>query len=201
LVVDGRRLADYVSSIGLLEEKRPQRRKRSHIGAVLCETVLQAGLNYRTVVQPRVSRVLELFPEAARLSQFSRILLHYGAYHVLMWKHYEKPRRLTEIVWLLQDRSIETVGDLATWLENSRNRECLLQLRGFGPKTVDYMAMISGLDEVAVDRHIRAFLRVAGIARRDYKDMRRTVCVAADLLGVSRASLDQAIWERLALRE
>ena len=68
-----------------------------------------------------------------------------------------------------------------------------------GPKTIDYMAILAGANGVAIDRHIEGFIYTAGIARKDYVDARRIVCITADLLGVSRASLDQAIWETRSL--
>jgi len=201
LLADARRLADVVSSMGILASRRPRRPRLNHIGALLCDAVLQSGLNYRTVVSPRVLRVVQLFPQAADLPEFSAVLLRYGAHYVLMWKHHEKPRRLLEIVGLLEAESIKTVLELGSWMDNESNRSRLLDVRGVGPKTIDYMAMLAGADGVAIDRHIEAFLSAVGIAHRDYAQARRIVCFSADLLGVRRASLDQAIWETCSLRE
>ena len=178
---------------------RPHRTE--HIGALLCDAILQSGINYRTVVAPRVRRVAKLFSYASCLPEFSDVVLRYGAHFVLMWNHKEKPRRLTVVVELLKSESVRTVAELACWLQDQRNRSRVLELRGFGEKTVDYMGMLAGLDAVAVDRHIQAFLGLAGIAGKDYVDARRIVCFSADLLGVSRASLDRAIWETCSRRK
>ena len=194
-VADARTLADKVIAMGVLEATRPPRTQQVHIGALLSDAVLQPGLNYRTVVAPRVNRVVRLFPEAVCLLAFSGILLRHGPNYVLNWKHHEKPRRLTEIVRVLGEESIESAHDLASWLGSETNVAKLLHIRGVGPKTVDYMAILAGADGVAIDRHIESFLEAAGIAPKDYADARRIVCLTADLLGVSRGTLDQALWE------
>ena len=41
-----------------------------HMGALLVDAALQAGIRYETVVWPRVTAVLEHYPEAQTTSEF-----------------------------------------------------------------------------------------------------------------------------------
>ena len=43
-----------------------------HIGALFTDTILQAGVNYKRVVWPRVKYVLETFPYADTVHSFSK---------------------------------------------------------------------------------------------------------------------------------
>ncbi|TOO24339.1 hypothetical protein CGH40_22920, partial [Vibrio parahaemolyticus] len=77
----------------------------------------------------------------------------------------------------------------------------LQTLNGIGPKTVDYMKCLVGIDSVAVDRHIKSFAKAAGIERFDYDFLRDVFCSAADLLSISRRSFDSWVWRTLAVQE
>lgn len=165
-----------------------------HMGAILTDTILQAGLNYRTVVAPRVKRVMELYPIAYTTSTFLSIIEQDGANQVLNWQHPEKPRRLYEFTQFLFTLSIESDKDLYNWLMIQGNDQSLLKLRGIGPKTIDYLKNLVNLPAVAVDRHIRTFVLNAGITSGRYSEIQAIVEQAADLLNIGRSSLDHAIW-------
>jgi thermostable 8-oxoguanine DNA glycosylase len=96
----------------------------------------------------------------------------------------------------LNERRIETEEQLRAWLENEANRPALLKVRGVKSKTADYLKILVGLQTVAPDRHIFAFLREAGIhiADDEYERARSIVNAAADVLRVKRACLDHSIW-------
>jgi thermostable 8-oxoguanine DNA glycosylase len=49
-------------------------------------------------------------------------------------------------------------------------------------------------DTIAVDRHIISFIESAGLSHANYNSTKKTVEFAADLLNVSRSSLDATIW-------
>jgi endonuclease III len=68
------------------------------------------------------------------------------------------------------------------------------QVRGVGPKTVDYMACLVGVDCIAVDRHIRGFAELAGLEDDSYDYLREVFGFAADLLSISRREFDASIW-------
>src|SRR4051812_46057509 len=45
-----------------------------HVGAVLAESALQAGLNYKAVVVPRVQRFVKEYPSASTVSGLTALL-------------------------------------------------------------------------------------------------------------------------------
>lgn len=170
----------------------------AHMGATLCDAILQAGLNYRTVVAPRVERVMQRWPSAIVTTRFLAMISRYGLNDVLIWKHVEKPTRIGQLAEFLAARDIETECELSEWLIVEANSESLLKVRGVGPKTVDYLKSLVGLPAVAVDRHIRTFVGWAGVGASNYNEIRQLVSDAADVLEVERNALDHAIWSYVA---
>lgn len=185
-------LAEYVRALPRFEWWVPER--ASHAGEVLVNAVLQSGVSYRTVVAPRVASVRLRYPEAATVKAFHRVLHKEGAYVVLQWKHHEKPSRLVSLTDFVYSEDIDSISDLCTWLSVASNRRRLLRIHGIGPKTVDYLGGLVGVQGVAVDRHLRSFATKAGIACVKYDDMKRVVEYAADMLGVKRSVFDYSIW-------
>jgi hypothetical protein len=165
-----------------------------HVGAILADAALQAGLNYRTVVKVRIDRIVQDFPEAATLSGMFKAIASIGVAEFLRWHHHTKVSRFVCLAELLRNQSIDDVHELRTWLQNPACREKLRAIHGVGPKTVDYLCGLVGLDFIAVDRHIRAFASDAGVKAADYEFLQIVVSYAADLLGVSRRHFDASIW-------
>ena len=58
-----------------------------HLGAVLTDIVLQAGLNYKTVVSPRVLRVWNCFNDAHSLDSLISTINNIGLENFLNWKN------------------------------------------------------------------------------------------------------------------
>jgi hypothetical protein len=164
------------------------------MGAIIADAILQPGLNYQSVVAPRVKRLQTQFPEAVTTSLFLSVIREIGAREVLSWTHPEKPRRLVALTRFLLGSDVETWIDLRRWLAKEDNRARLLSVRGVGPKTCDYIATLVGLPAVAVDRHISAFVRSAGLTPCGYTQTRDIVIAAAEILHVDVAELDHAIW-------
>lgn len=165
-----------------------------HMGAVLADTVLQPGLNYQFVVMPRVIRIIRMFAEADTLPAFADLIENVGAKMLLQWKHDEKPRRLEFLTSFLIAQGLESCEDLRSWICTRENQKAILSVRGIGTKSVDYLCGLLGLDTVAVDRHLLAFVSEAGLPVEDHKFVNECVCYAADFLGVRRRSLDYSIW-------
>lgn len=198
LLVDARKLADY---IGLLDDFHIDTAPISgygHMGALLADAVLQAGVNYRTVVQPRVQRILSVYPDAHTISELHFLIRCHGAGTILKWKHHEKPKRYEELTACLLASSVETEDNLREWLLLPASCSSLRSIKGIGPKTVDYIKNLAGHSTVAVDRHIFRFAARAGITRNEYQEIRTVVGYAADLINVPRCSLDRAIWSYLS---
>lgn len=196
MLLAARLVADYARELGADTERQEVRPVYNHMGALLADSVLQAGLNYNSVVRPRVEAILAQFPDCDRTSELVRLVDYGGAASFLNWRHAEKVGRFEALVWFLKDNSIETVSDLELWLHRPEFVSLLREVRGIGPKTVDYMGCLVGLDSVAVDRHVRTFARRVGVVNEDYDFLKSVFCCAADLLSVSRRQFDAWVWRR-----
>jgi hypothetical protein len=186
------RLAAYVQSLGIKCDLEV--RTYGHIGATLADAVLQAGLNYSTVVAPRIKRILSCFPEAKRTTGTLQLVNCIGVHEFLTWSNPAKPDRFMRLLRLFKDEEIETEEDVRAWLVHDDNCSTVAGLHGIGPKTIDYLQILVGQDGVAVDRHVRKFVTAAGITLGSYDDIRVVVCDAAKILTVASSSLDAAIW-------
>ena len=61
-LTSGRRIADHAAVLGVDDSPVTPRIASSHLGAVLADAILQAGVSYRTVVRTRVERIYSNFP-------------------------------------------------------------------------------------------------------------------------------------------
>lgn len=194
ILAAARRVANYAETVGFDGATSQRRKQIWHLGALLADAILQAGVNYHTVVRPRVERIVKQFPESATLSGTMKFVESDAIYEFLMWTHFDKVERFRKLLLLLAQHDIEDSAMLRHWLKGEDCREELLGIRGIGPKTVDYLGCLAGLDNIAVDRHIRSFAKQAGVATNDYQQLRSVFCYAADLLGTSRRSFDAWVW-------
>lgn len=195
-----RRIADYADRLGVHHTPTTPRIASSHIGAVLADTILQAGMSYRTVVRVRVDRIYSKFPETATLSGLIALLDHYGAADFLSWTHPTKLSRFTSLTYFLSTQHIDTTIELKHWLVQADARKHLLGLHGIGPKTYDYLCCLVGIDCIAVDRHVKTFASEAGVGSHNYDFLQSVVSYAADLLGIARRDFDAWIWRTISSR-
>lgn len=193
-LASARQVADYAQRLGIELRAPSARAAADHIGAVLADAILQAGINYRTVVMARVERIRRDFPEAAKLAGVKGIIDRGLAQNFLLWNHPTKVTRFVAITDFLRQEKIDDVGDLREWLVRRGARDRLLSVNGVGPKTYDYMCCLIGIDSIAVDRHVRTFASEAGVSAHEYDELRAIMSYAADLLGVSRRDFDAWIW-------
>ena len=193
------RLKEYIDTIDNFDFIEPEVCPyRDHIGALFTDAVLQAGVNYRSVVRPRVESVLINYPEADTVTAFSKVLNRYGVREVLHWNNAAKIRRMEDLVSFCLLYSIETTKDLTIFLNSEYGEEKLKEINGIGNKTCDYMKRLLGFDTVAVDRHIREFLIDADIMFDDYYDIKEVVEFAADFMDMARRKLDYSIWSYMS---
>lgn len=193
-LIAARQVADFASAEGAAFTAPPRRPMTSHMGAILADAVLQAGVNYSTVVLPRVAAILHVFPDLDGVSTLVKLIDQQRTGEFLSWDHPEKIRRFNSLVTFLNVQQVETAEHLRQRLSVEGFGEELQTIRGVGPKTVDYLACLVGVDSIAVDRHVRAFARMAGVDAEDYKFLRTVFCYAADLLSLSRRDFDAWIW-------
>lgn len=191
-----RRIANHAMSEGVLLDETQPRISCDHMGAVLADSVLQAGLNYSTVVRPRVLDVLLKYPGRDTVSSLIAVISDGETGSFLKWRHREKVVRFETLVSFLQKRGVENVQDLRLALASDEFCHDIQIINGIGPKTVDYMACLVGIDSIAVDRHVRAFAKAVSVENNDYHFLRASFCCAADLLAVPRREFDAWLWRR-----
>ena len=191
-----RRIANHARDQGLRIEDKCPRVICDHLGAVLADSVLQAGLNYTAVVRPRVLAILRSHPDRFTISSLVSLIQNGETSAFLNWGHHVKLRRFEALVDFLSKKGVEDVHDLHKRLATDEFCREIQTINGVGPKTVDYMACLIGIDSIAVDRHIRTFAKAAGVEDDDYHFLRESFCCAADLLSVSRRDFDAWLWRR-----
>ena len=166
----------------------------NHVGATLVAVILQAGLNWKTTVQPRVESFRQQFPEASTLSGFLGFLQQNDLAAVLKWSDRVKPDRIVRLAKFLNAEGVETESDLRVWLSSEENSQRLLNINGVGQKSVEFAKMCVRIQTNAPDRHLIGFLNQAGIETRNYEERRSVINRTADLMEVDRISLDFSIW-------
>ena len=198
VLLAARRIADHAKDEGALFDEKLPRTTCDHLGAVLADSVLQAGLNYATVVRPRVQAILRAHPTRNTISSLVSLIQDGKTGAFLNWRHHEKVRRFEGLVAFMVDWGIEDVKDLRGRLASDEFRDAIQAVNGIGPKTVDYMACLIGIDSIAVDRHVRTFAKTVGVENADYHFLRKSFCCAADLLSLPRREFDAWLWRRAA---
>jgi len=200
-LTSARLVADHAERLGIGTISTIDREPESHLGAALADAVLQAGLNYRTVVKVRVDRIKSLFPQTARLAGILNVIRKGQVSDLLLWRHSTKIDRFIGFAEFLNRHQLEDVRRLKDWLQHRNCRDQLLTVEGIGPKTADYLCCLVGLDCIAVDRHIRTFASAAGVSATDYEALKTIISFAADLLGISRRDFDAWIWRQSSRRQ
>ena len=194
LLKEARILANYISELKFHDFSYTPPMPYNHIGALFTDVILQAGLNYKYVVLPRVARIFRLFPDARTVSAFQKIIENHGLSYVLNWKNNIKGERFSCLMNLVITKEIDTEEEFKEFLLEKENQKLLLSLKGIGPKTLDYTLKLLCVDSIAVDRHILNFVNNAGINRCEYYEVKTIVEYAADLLQSPRMKLDSFIW-------
>lgn len=198
VLLAARRIADHAKDEGAVWDQKVPRATSKHVGAILADSVLQAGLNYTTVVRPRVEAILRDYPEVDRVSAVFELTQKRRTGEFLNWRHHEKVTRFESLVCFLRECGIEGADSLRASLGDDEFCDEVQNINGIGPKTVDYMACLVGIDSIAVDRHVRSFAQLVGVENNDYHFLRRSFCCAADLLELPRREFDAWLWRRAA---
>lgn len=199
---DVQRLIAHVKALGL--EPREEERKWGHMGALITDAALQPRTNYRTTVLPRANKVWREWPDAETLSGFLRRLAAEDLSTFLNWRRSSpKLPKIKDIATALDELGVETVSDLAARFRDpeleARTREALRRVKHVGPKTLDYIPILTGSNNhVAVDQHVHGFVVDAGIPGLGYDSVGALVKTAAFKMGVSPGALDAAIWNYMS---
>jgi hypothetical protein len=170
-----------------------------HMGAILVDAFLQAGVNYTNVVLPRVQRI-KAAPEASTTTGLIKKLQTVGPEKLLGFSG-KKPMWVLNAAQFFEDEGVQTAGELKRWLENKSNRPKLNKLKGCGPKTQEYLQLLVGLEIAALDTQLRLFLLTAGIRIDDDSESREILRQVADKMGIKQSTLEFSIWKHAANQE
>ena len=194
-IIAARQLANYINdNTDLLLVNPKDCPYRDHVGALFTDIILQSAVNYRNVVVPRVNHVLKAYPKANSVNRFSYVIEKYGAGKVLNWKDSVKLNRMLNLLQFCLDNNLNVSGEIKDYLFFSENQKEFLKIHGIGNKTLDYLRKLLNFDSIAVDRHIFSFVHNAGIESKDYDYIKTLVEYTADIMDVSRRTIDYSIW-------
>ena len=192
-------LAKYIGNLSNFRLVNPEY-PYNHMGATITDAMLQPGLNYKTVVEPRVKELLEKYPEAKTTSGFLALLKQVNIKVLLKWEDSEKPNRILKVVDFFVKEGIEKEKQLRTWLENETNIAKLDNIRGIGNKTIDYFKMLSGIQTSAIDRHLINFLNEACIHVNGYSEAKEVINKTAEYMKIDKSLLDHSIWKYMSTK-
>jgi len=194
-----RELCNYAEKLAnFIREKNfapvAKRKPYYHMGATITDSILQAGLNYHHVVYPRVLKLLTKYPDYKTTCDFIILMQVVPLGELIAWKNSKKLQRISGLSWFLYSNGIENEDQLAKWLDIEENISQLRRVDGVGPKTVDYLKMLSGGHAIAIDRHLFVFLELAGIPLCSYQEASLIYGKAAELLDIGQYELDKKVW-------
>lgn len=192
---NSKKLFDFINSLERFKIESEIDGNYQHMGATLVDGVLQAGLNYKTVVKPRVDFVLSTYPDHKTTSSFLDLCKEEGIKKIISWKDDRKPDLIMTLLLLLQNERIETCQEFSSWLNDNQNINKLRSIKGVGPKTIDYFKILLGQESVAVDIHLKQFIQLANIELIGYEEIKTLITKAANILGVKVSVLDHSIWK------
>ena len=170
-----------------------------HMGAIITDSVLQAGLNYRSVVYPRIYNLLTTYADYNTTSDFIILMQTIPLSDLISWNNPKKLQLIHSISWMLFDNKIENDNELSAWLNYQANVEQLADLNGIGQKTIDYMKTLSGNPVFAIDRHLLNFLKLADIYTSTYQEASSIYHRAAKMLCKDEYELDKQIWNYMSM--
>ncbi len=175
-------------------EEVTQKTPYYHMGATITDSILQAGLNYQHVVYPRVLKLLTDYSYFKTTCDFIILFHAFPLSELITWKNEVKLERIKSLSWFFYKNKLENEDQLSNWLNSKENVADLFRIDGIGPKTIDYLKMLSGNQSIAVDRHLFKFLELANIYVRTYQEANALYQEAAKELKLTQYELDRKVW-------
>ncbi len=169
-----------------------------NMGAIIIDGILQSGINYKTVVKPRILNYLKDHSNKKTTPEFKTLIETVPVSQLIKWKESAKTKRIILLTNFLFDKHINTQEDFKKWLSFQENIIELKTLSGIEDKTADYFKILTGHSTNAIDRHLLNFLEKAGITTNDYKEAQMIISQTAKILGVNESYLDHSIWKYMS---
>lgn len=160
---------------------------------VLVDAVLQQGMNYSTFVLPRIHK---LKMNSFLLSHFTHIQPDEETMeYILQVKNKRKISTLKAVILLLHKERICNIKTLSRWISIKNNQLILLNINGFGPKTLDYMLNLMGHETMPIDRHVFNFLYACGYKTNKYEHATKIFENISKKHQYKKAALDREVWQ------
>ncbi len=166
--------------------------------ATITDAILQAGMNYKRVVYPRICNILTKYADYKTTCDFIILFQTYPIEKIINWKNINKQNTICELAWFLYNNNINDEKQLAVWLKSEINQESLLKIKGVGYKTIDYLKLLSGQQSIPVDRHMFQFLEMANVITKSYREASMVLKKAAEQLKLSESLLDKILWNYMS---
>ncbi len=193
-------LSSFISRFRPFFIETNSRKPYYHMGATITDVILQAGLNYRSVVYPRVRFLIDKYAYYNTTSRFIILYKTIPLNELLNWKHSYKLERIEKLTYFLYTHAIESEEEFSLWLKENENENHLLQLDGIGPKTIDYIKKMIGIPSIPIDRHMFKFLELAGIKTSEYDYAKFLLKESSQQLGLSYENLDGNLWRFMSTK-
>lgn len=195
------KVIELLEKIPCKYDEMTQRTPYYNMTATITDSVLQAGMNYKTIVYPRVYNILKKYSEYKTTCDFIILFKTIPISEIIQWKNKRKQDTICELAWYLYNCDVNTEDDLAEWILDDRNAESLLSICGVGRKTIDYMKLLSGQQAIPVDRHMFQFLEIAGVLTNSYCEASKILRKTASVLGIGESVLDRTIWNYMSQKK
>ncbi|MEZ2392072.1 hypothetical protein AB6813_21520 [bacterium RCC_150] len=194
-------LLDYINQEGITPLQTAD--GWSHMGAVIADASLQAGIGYNNVVLPRVRALKQAWPDADTTSGLIKRLNSSSLSSVLNWKGRKKLAVVENLATAFEELGIETTGDLRAAYGVPEKCERLIArlmtISGVKNKTVDYLAILVGIEErVAIDSQLSSFASAAGVDDMTYEQLSDLYKAAAVRTNCTPRALDSAVWKYMS---
>ena len=168
----------------------------NNMGATIIDGILQAGLNYKTVVKPRVDKFKNEYRDIKTTTQFYNLIQSKNLSEIINLKG-QKLERIETLVKFLKNEKVETEDDFYLWLSKEEHTLFLSNLKGIKTKTIEYFKILTGhKNTVAVDVRLRNFISLCcnGIEITSDKFAYEILMRVAEKLRIEPATLDFSIW-------
>ena len=167
------------------------------MSVIIVDSVLQAGLNYDTVVKPRIENLLKTYPGCKTTSEFIFLYKQVSLSYLINWKNEIKLQRIDDLTNYLFSLDIETPEQFLDWLSEEKNYINIMNIKGIGHKTADYLRMLVGYESIPIDRHLYRFFEKLGIDTSDYYEVSEIYNEVSKKIKIKPHVLDSILWNHL----
>lgn len=187
----------YIKKIIEIDGVPNNRVRYKQMSAIIVDSILQAGLSYDTVVKPRIENLLRSYPSYKTTSEFIFLYKQISLPVLINWKDEVKLNRINDLSNYLFNFDIETPEQLLNWLSKDENYINIMNIKGIGLKTADYLRMLVGYESIPIDRHLFRFFEKMGINTLSYHKVSEIYNEVSQRLQIKPHILDAILWQHL----